>query len=189
MHLGMWLRVAAGIDRVNDIIGRAASWLALVMVLLGAFNAIARYLGRYVGVQLSSNAYLEMQWYLFSLLFLLGGAWALRHDAHVRVDVLFARLTDRARSWINVLGTVLLLIPFCVFMLIVSVPMVRNSWAIREVSADPGGLARYPLKAAILVCFALLLLQAIAELIREIAALRGRIPAAHGPSHPPTEGV
>jgi TRAP-type mannitol/chloroaromatic compound transport system permease small subunit len=187
--LGKWLRVAAGIDRLNDITGRAASWLALAMVLLGAFNAVARYLGRYVGVQLSSNAYLELQWYFFSLLFLLGGAYALRHDAHVRVDVLFARVTDRTRSWINLLGTSILLLPFCLFMLIVSVPTVRNSWMIRETSSDPGGLARYPLKAMILVCFSLLVLQGIAELIREVAALRGHVPSEHDRPHAPTEGV
>lgn len=184
-----WLRVAAGIDRLSDLIGRFASWLALAMVVIGAFNAIARYLGRYMGVQLSSNAWLELQWYLFSVLFLLGGAHALRHDAHVRVDVFFARLSTRARAWINLLGTTLLLLPFCIFMLIVSWPTVRNSWAIREVSSDPGGLARYPLKTVILVCFALLFLQGVAELIREIAALRGHTPSEHDLPHPPAEGV
>lgn len=184
-----WLRVTAGIDRLSDRIGRVASWLALAMVLIGAFNAIARYLGRFMGVQLSSNAWLELQWYLFSLLFLLGAAHALRHDAHVRVDVLFARLSDRARAWINLLGTVLLLLPFCIFMLVVSWPTVRNSWGIREVSSDPGGLPRYPLKSVILVCFALLLLQGIAELIREVAALRGKAPSEHDVPHPPSEGV
>jgi TRAP-type mannitol/chloroaromatic compound transport system permease small subunit len=177
------------VDRLSDVIGRTASWLALVMVLVGAFNAIARYLGRYMGVQLSSNSWLELQWYLFSLLFLLGAAHALRHDAHVRVDVLFAKLSDRGRAWINLLGTVLLLLPFCIFMFVVSVPTVRNSWAIREVSSDPGGLPRYPLKTVILICFALLFLQGIAELIREVAALRGHAPTEHDQPHPPAEGV
>lgn len=184
-----WLRVAAAVDRLSDTIGRAASWLALVMVLVGAFNAIARYLGRFMGLQLSSNSWLELQWYIFSLLFLLGAAYALRHDAHVRVDVLFAKLSDRGRAWINLLGTVLLLLPFCIFMLLVSWPTVRNSWSIREVSSDPGGLPRYPLKAFILICFVLLLLQGIAELIREVAALRGHVPAEHDRPHPPAEGV
>jgi len=184
-----WLRVGAALDRLSHMVGRAASWLALVMVLLGAFNAIARYLGRFVGLQLSSNAYLEAQWYLFSLLFLLAGAYALRHDAHVRVDVFFARVSPRARAWINLVGTVLLLLPFCVFMLAVTWPPVRNSWMIREVSSDPGGLPRYPLKAMILVCFALLFLQGIAELIREIAALRRHAPSEHDLPHEPMEGV
>lgn len=184
-----WLRVAAVIDRLSERVGRAASWLTLLMVLIGAFNAIARYLGRFVGVQLSSNGWLELQWYLFSLIFLLAAAYALRTDSHVRVDVLFARISDRGRAWINVIGTAALLIPFCIFMLVVSWSTVRNSWAIREVSSDPGGLPRYPLKTFILVCFALLLLQAVAELIREIAALRRGTPTEHDRPHEPTEGV
>jgi TRAP-type mannitol/chloroaromatic compound transport system permease small subunit len=157
------------------------------MVLLGAFNAVARYLGRFVGRSLSSNAYLEAQWYLFSLIFLLGAAYALQRDAHVRVDVLFARCSARVRSWINILGTILLLVPFCIFVIWSSLPAVRNSWRIREVSPDPGGLPRYPLKALILVCFGLLLLQAVSELIKEIAKLRSHEAAAYADHH--VEGV
>jgi TRAP-type mannitol/chloroaromatic compound transport system permease small subunit len=166
------LRVAAAIDRVTGAIGRAVSWLARVMVLIGAFNAIARYLGRYVGVNLSSNAWIELQWYLFSMLFLLGAAWVLREDAHVRVDVLYGRLSVRGRSIINIAGTLMLLVPFSAFVLWVSSPVVRSSWAIREGSPDPGGLPRYPLKALIFVCFALLLLQAVSELIKEVHRFR-----------------
>ena len=166
------LRVSDAIDRVTGIVGRAAAWLALVMVLVGAFNAVARYLGRYIGFNLSSNVYLELQWYLFSMLFLLGAAWVLRENAHVRVDVLYARVSTRAQSLINILGTLLLLVPFSAFVLWVSTPVVRSSWMIREGSPDPGGLPRYPLKALILVCFALLLLQAVSELIKEVHRYR-----------------
>ena len=166
------LRVSDAIDRVTGIVGRAAAWLALVMVLVGAFNAVARYLGRYIGINLSSNVYLELQWYLFSMLFLLGAAWVLRENAHVRVDVLYARVSTRAQSLINILGTLLLLVPFSAFVLWVSTPVVRSSWMIREGSPDPGGLPRYPLKALILVCFALLLLQAVSELIKEVHRYR-----------------
>jgi TRAP-type mannitol/chloroaromatic compound transport system permease small subunit len=169
------LRVARAIDAVTGGIGRAAAWLALAMVLIGAFNAVARYLGRYLGVHLSSNSYLELQWYLFSLMFLLGAAWVLREDRHVRVDVLFGRVSARTQSLINILGTLLLLVPFSAFVIWVSAPVVRNSWRIREMSPDPGGLPRYPLKAMILVCFALLLAQAVSELIKEVHRLR------HGP--------
>lgn len=184
------LRVSSAIDRVTGAVGRAAAWLALVMVIVGAFNAIARYLGRYVGINLSSNAYLELQWYLFSMLFLLGGAWVLRENAHVRVDVLYSRLTARGQSVINIIGTVLMLVPFSVFVLWVSSPVVRNSWSIREGSPDPGGLPRYPLKALILVCFALLLLQAVSELIKEVYRFRhGDEPAAAAERHHLTEGV
>lgn len=166
------LRIADGIDRLNGAIGRAVTWLVPVMVLIAAFNAVARYLGRYIGVSLSSNMYLELQWYLFSLLFLLAAPYVLRQDAHVRVDVLYARVSPRAQAWIDTVGALVLLIPFTVFTLWVSLPAVRNSWRIREVSSDPGGLARYPLKTMLLVCFALLLLQGIAQLIRSIHTLR-----------------
>lgn len=166
------LRVARGIDRVTGGIGRAVAWMVLLMVLIGAFNAIARYLGRYVGINLSSNAYLEMQWYLFSITFLLGAAYALREDAHVRVDVMFSRVSARTQSIINIAGTLIFLIPFSIFIVWVSSPVIRNSWVIREGSPDPGGLPRYPLKAMILVCFALLLLQAASELIKEFHKLR-----------------
>jgi TRAP-type mannitol/chloroaromatic compound transport system permease small subunit len=166
------LRIAAAIDRVTGMIGVAVSWLALVMVLIGAFNAVARYLGRYIGVNLSSNVYLELQWYLFSMLFLLGAAWVLREDAHVRVDVLYGRVSARTRSLINIGGTLLLLMPFCAFVLWVSGPVIRSSWIVREGSPDPGGLPRYPLKALIIVCFALLLLQAVSELIKEVHRFR-----------------
>jgi TRAP-type mannitol/chloroaromatic compound transport system permease small subunit len=166
------LRIARGIDRVTGGIGRAVAWMVLLMVLIGAFNAIARYLGRYVGVNLSSNAYLEMQWYLFSLIFLLGAAYTLREDAHVRVDVLFGRVSAKTQSIINLAGTLIFLIPFSIFIVWVSNPVIRASWRIREGSPDPGGLPRYPLKAMILVCFALLLLQAVSELIKEVHKLR-----------------
>lgn len=166
------MRVSAVIDRVTGGIGRAVSWLILAMVIIAAFNAVARYLGRYIGINLSSNAYLELQWYLFSMVFLLGAAWVLREDSHVRVDVLFSRVSARTQSLINIVGTLLLLIPFCAFVLWVSIPVVRNSWIIREGSSDPGGLPRYPLKALIIVCFALLLLQALSELIKELHRFR-----------------
>jgi TRAP-type mannitol/chloroaromatic compound transport system permease small subunit len=170
------LRLSRRIDRLNDAVGSGVSWLALVMVLLGAFNAVARYLGRFVGTDLSSNAYLEGQWYLFSLLFLLGAAWTLRQDRHVRVDVLYGRLSPRARTWIDLVGSLLFLLPFCAFALWVSWPSVRNSIATWEVSPDPGGLPRWPLKAVVLVAFGLLALQGVSEAIKRLAVLRGRVP-------------
>ena len=162
------------VDRVTGGLGRFISWLAFAMVLIGAYNAIARYLGRFIGINLSSNLYLELQWYLFSLIFLLGAGFALRENAHVRVDVVYGRLRRKARAKIDVIGSVLMLIPFCVFVLWVSWPSIRNSWAVREVSPDPGGLPRYPLKAIIIVAFVLLLAQGVAELMKDIAVLRGR---------------
>jgi TRAP-type mannitol/chloroaromatic compound transport system permease small subunit len=177
-----WQRLARGIDRCNGWIGHAVAWITVAMVLLAAFNAIARYSGRFLGVSLSRNAWIELQWYLFSVMFLLGGAWALRDDAHVRVDVFFNRLSRRGQAWVNLLGTLLLLVPFCLLTLWVSWPAVHNSWLVREGSPDPGGLARWPLKALILVSFVLLLLQAVSEIVKQIGILSGR---AIQPEPPP----
>lgn len=160
------------VDKATSGLGRFISWMALLMVLIGAYNAIARYLGRFIGVNLSSNLYLELQWYLFSLIFLLGAGYALKENAHVRVDVIYGRLEARARAWINVIGSVLMLIPFSIFVLWVSWPSIRNSWAVREASPDPGGLPRYPLKAVIIVAFVLLLAQGVAELVKDLAIVR-----------------
>ncbi len=169
-------RLSALVDSLNDRIGAAIRWLALIMVLIGAFNALARYLTRYTGVALSSNAYLDLQWYFFSLIFLLGAAYGLNHDVHVRVDVLYERLSARARAWIDLVGTVLFLLPFSLLMLWVSWPAVRNSWSVREVSPDPGGLPRYPIKAVILVGFVLLVLQALSQVVKQIEILRAEAP-------------
>ena len=172
-------RISAAIDRLNDRIGSAIQWLALVMVIIGAFNAVARYAGRYTGLSLSSNAYLELQWYLFSLVFLMGAAYGLNHDYHVRVDVLYARLGRRGRAWIDLIGSTFFLAPFAFVMLWVSWGPVANSWAILETSPDPGGLPRYPIKTVILVSFFLLLLQAISQIVKNAAILEE---PAGGPS-------
>lgn len=166
--------VTAAIDGLNQRLGTILRWLALLMVFMGAYNAVARYLTRYAGVPLSSNALNEAQWYLFSLIFLLGAAYGLKVDAHVRVDVLYGRLSSKARGWIDLLGTVLFLTPFCLLMLWVSTPTVRNSFRIREVSPDPGGLPRWPIKGVILVAFALLLLQGFSQAVKALDAIRGR---------------
>lgn len=167
-------RAAAAVDRLNDLMGSATSWLVLAMVLMGAYNALARWATRYVGVPLSSNALNEIQWYMFSIIFLLGAAHGLRHDVHVRVDVLRERLSERGRAWIDLFGTTLLLVPFCVLMLWVSWTPVVRSWQVREVSPDPGGLSRWPIKALLLVCFGLLLLQGLAMVVRQLDAIRER---------------
>jgi len=167
------LYLAHGIDRLNGRIGAGLRWLALVMVLVGAYNALARYATRYVGVQLSSNALNELQWYIFSVIFLLGAAYGLEKDVHVRVDVLYAKLSDKGRAWIDLMGSLLFLVPFAVLMLMVATPAVVNSWSIRETSPDPGGLPRYPIKALILVSFALLLLQGLSQAVKQVAVLMG----------------
>jgi TRAP-type mannitol/chloroaromatic compound transport system permease small subunit len=165
--------LAGLVDRLNDRIGAAIQWLALLMVLVGAFNAVARYTTRYTGLALSSNAYLDLQWYFFTLIFLLGAAYGLNHDYHVRVDVLYEKMSARTRAWVDLIGTVLFLIPFSALMLWVSWRPVWNSWSIREASPDPGGLPRYPIKAVILVAFLLLLLQGLSHSLKQVDILRG----------------
>jgi TRAP-type mannitol/chloroaromatic compound transport system permease small subunit len=182
--MGFLRRIADAVDRLNDGIGGVITWLSLFMILFGAYNAIARWATRLAGVNLSSNAFNELQWYAFSVIFLLGAAWGLRHDVHVRVDVLYARLRPRAQAWINLLGTVLFLLPFCVLMLWVSWPAVARSFAVREVSPDPGGLPRWPIKGLLLVSFVLLFLQGLAVIVRQIDAIRTGAPAAEPRSRP-----
>ena len=170
------LRLAHTIDRINTAIGKAACALLIALVGLGALTAILRYVGRPLGVSLTSNAFLEGQWYLFSAVFLLAAAWALREGAHVRVDVLYGRLGPRGQAWTDLLGALVFLIPFCLLMLWATVPSVTESWAVREVSPDPGGLPRYPIKALVPVAFGLLLLQGVAEAIKAAVRLRSAEP-------------
>ncbi|MBT8400780.1 MAG: TRAP transporter small permease subunit [Rhodothermia bacterium] len=167
-----WLRVASSIDRFSERTGRIVYWLTLFAVIIGSYNAVVRYLDRYTGLGLSSNFYIELQWYFFGVVFLLGAAYTLKHDAHVRVDVFYGRLSKKGQAWVTLLGTILFLFPFCILMLIVSWPAVRNSWAVMEVSPDPGGLPRYPIKTVIPVAFVLLIVQGISMLIRQIAIIR-----------------
>ena len=176
--------VAQRIDRLNERVGNLVAWTALLMILVGAFNAVARYLGRYIGVDLSSNAYIEAQWYMFSLVFLLGAAYTLKENAHVRVDVIYGRLSARNKAWIDLVGMLLFLIPFCLTVLSLSWPAVRNSWAVWEGSPDPGGLPRYPIKTMIMVAFGLLLLQGVSEAIKRWALLRGQTTLAADGSSP-----
>ncbi|HCH63569.1 MAG: C4-dicarboxylate ABC transporter substrate-binding protein [Deltaproteobacteria bacterium] len=170
------LAVSRGIDRLSSLVGHTTAWLAALMIFIGAANAILRYLSRDLGILVGGNAALEAQWYLFSLMFLLGAAWTLERDAHVRVDVLYGRLSPRNRTIVDLLGALLFLLPFCVFALTVSGPTVWNSWEVREMSQDPGGLPRYPIKAVILVGFVLLGLQGISEVIKSVARLVGQLP-------------
>ena len=176
----MATRLAEAIDRLSETSGALIRWLVLAMVLFGAFNAVARYLGRSIGVQLSSNAFIETQWYLFSLIFLLGAGYTPKRKGHVRVDVMYEKFAPRTRAWIDLAGTVLLLLPFCVFGIVMAWPMVRNSWSIDEGSPDPGGLPRYPIKTVILIAFVLLFLQGVAWALRRGGQIRrGRFDETH----------
>jgi|TARA_B110000116_G_scaffold182088_1_gene157805 TRAP-type mannitol/chloroaromatic compound transport system permease small subunit len=170
--MGFFVGFTRFVDGLNDKIGSVIRWFTLAMVLVGAFNALARYAVRYTNVSLSSNGYLDLQWYLFSLIFLLGAAYGLNHDYHVRVDVFYSRMGKAGQAWIDLIGSLLLLIPFTILMLWVSWDPVRISWQIKEISPDPGGLPRYPIKSVILVSFVLLFLQGISQIIKKVQFLK-----------------
>jgi len=167
------LSVAACIDACSRAVGRVVSWLLLVMVIVGAYNAVARYLERDAGLQLSSNALSELQWYLFGLAFLLGAPTALQKGAHVRVDVLYGGLSERTQHVIDFVGALLFLIPCCACAVWLSVDFVVESWREGEWSNDPGGLPRFPVKPVVPLAFGLLLLQGVSEAIKRWAAIRG----------------
>ena len=167
------LRIGGMIDRFNQRVGSAISWLVLLMTLLGVYNAVTRKLSQTIGIDLSSNSYIEGQWYMFSLIFLWGGAYALKNGVHVRVDIVYSKLGQRGKAWVDVLGTILFLIPLCLLILWISVPYAMDSWHVMEDSPDPNGLPRYLIKSAIPIAFVLLLAQAFSELVKNIAVLRG----------------
>ena len=153
-------------DKYYAILSKVCAWTLFAMTILGALNAILRYSSRFTGQVWSSNAFLEGQWYLFSTIFLLGAGYTLYKDKHVRVDVLYSRLSKTGQNRINVIGTLVFAIPFCILGLWSSVDFVYNSWAVSEMSADAGGLPRYPVKTLIPLGFLLLLLQCLVWLKR-----------------------
>jgi len=155
---------------VNERIGRFFAWFLLAAVLVSAGNALVRY-----SLNTSSNAWLEIQWYMFSAAFLLCAAYTLIHNGHVRLDVLFGRWAPRTQAWIDLFGLAFFLLPFTLLITRLSWPMFVESWRIGEISSDPGGLARWPVKILIPVGFALLSLQGVSELVKRIAFLKGRI--------------
>ncbi|MEO1432421.1 MAG: TRAP transporter small permease subunit [Cyanobacteria bacterium J06633_8] len=167
------LKISRIIDAFNELIGKMTSWLVLVLVVVGGWNVIGRYVGRFTGSNLSSNAYIEAQWYLFSLIFFFAAAYALKHNEHVRVDVFYSKCNPRRKALIEVLGTIFFLIPFCGLVIFYSWETIVNSWSIWETSSDPDGLPRYPIKSAIIVSFALLILQGVSQIIKNVAILKG----------------
>jgi TRAP-type mannitol/chloroaromatic compound transport system permease small subunit len=177
--MNLLLRIAARIDAFNRHIGQLMFVCVLIMILVGVYNATVRYLGGFIGSNLSSNAYLELQWYLFGAVFLLGAAYTLQKDGHVRVDVLQSRLSPRTKAWIDLIGILVFMIPFCALVFWFSLPWVLNSWHLLEVSSDPCGLPRYPIKTVVPIAFLLLLLQGLSQLIKAIAVIRGLRPAIY----------
>ncbi len=160
------LQISRVIDTINEGIGRLSYWLVFFMVLVGVWNVLGRYIGRLIGQNLTSNALIEIQWYLFDLVFLLGAAYALKYNNHVRVDLFYKDLSPRRQALINFLGSVIFVIPFCGLIIYYSWSTIINSWKILEISPDPGGLPRYPIKSVIIISMILLILQGISEAIK-----------------------
>ncbi|MFT6362521.1 MAG: TRAP-type mannitol/chloroaromatic compound transport system permease small subunit [Planctomycetota bacterium] len=186
------LRLIQGIDSLNRRIYSATCWLTLVMVLIGAFNALARYGDRFLPVRLSSNGWIELQWYFFSLVFLAAAPHALRLESHVRVDVFYGRLSIRGKAWVDLLGGLLFLLPFCIFAFYLAWPSAMQSFDIRETSPDPGGLSRWPIKLAVPIAFVLLTLQGVAEVLRRALFLAGKVTAKEAglvPAEPEVDQV
>ena len=161
------LRLSRFIDALTERVGKAASWLILLAALISAGNAVARY-----AFNASSNAWLEIQWYLFAAVFLLCAGYALKHNQHVRVDVLSSRLSRRAQAWIEIFGTLFFLLPMAGLILWLSWPVFVASWTSGEVSTNANGLVLWPARLLVPAGFALLALQGVAELIKRIAFLK-----------------
>jgi TRAP-type mannitol/chloroaromatic compound transport system permease small subunit len=180
------LRVSQAIDAVIEAIGRLLPYLVLIMIGAGFYNVVARYVGRALRVQLTSNTAIELQWYLYSILFFLGFAYILKHNINVRVDFFYARWPPKRRALVDFIGTLLIIIPFCILGIVVTINPVLSSWGrlpggrwgVWEMSPDPGGLPRAPIKTMIIVAFVLLLAQAISQLIK-YAAILGEKLSAH----------
>jgi TRAP-type mannitol/chloroaromatic compound transport system permease small subunit len=167
-------------DAFSDRLGKLGMWLILLTTLISAANAISR-----KAFDISSNAFLEIQWYLFAAVFLLGGGFAFLRNAHVRIDFLSNKFSNRTRNWIDILGIVVFIVPLCYLMIVLGWPLFERAYQSGEMSSNAGGLIRWPVYLLIPVGFAVLLLQSLSELVKRAAFLTGQGPdvLAHtGPS-------
>ncbi len=162
------LRLAAAIDSLNDRLGTLANGMVLAACVICAVNAMIRY-----AFDLSSNAWLEIQWYLFAGVVMLGAAQTLRLNEHVRVDIVYMHLSERGRAWLDLVGTAMFLVPSMVAIAWLAWPFFLQSWAIQEGSTNAGGLIRWPVKILLPVGFVLVALQGVSEIIKRAAMLRG----------------
>jgi len=165
------LKLSQGIDELNSWIGKRVAWLIVAAVLISSVNASVRKL-----FDESSNAWLELQWVLFGIVFLLCAPWTLLSNEHIRIDIINSFWPKKVRDTIDIIGHAFFLIPLAVVMILTGVPFFLRSWEIDEQSANAGGLPQWPAKALIMIGFALLLIQGISELIKRIAVMRGLIP-------------
>ena len=162
------LTLSQAIDALNERLGRVANWMILIACVISAANAMIRY-----AFDISSNAWLEIQWYLFAGVVMLGASYTLQRNEHVRVDILYTQLTERRQLWLDILGTLFFLIPTCLFIAWLSWPFFHESWRLQEISGNAGGLIRWPVKILIPLGFCLVALQGLSEIIKRLGALRG----------------
>ncbi|MFK0385588.1 TRAP transporter small permease subunit [Agrobacterium sp. NPDC090273] len=162
------LKISMLIDMVSESLGKLAGYLVLICCLVSAGNAMVRYAFNY-----SSNGWLEIQWYMFAFIVLIGASYTLRMNEHVRVDIIYGAIAPRTRLWVDIIGIVLFLLPACFYLAWLCWPMFTLSWHQNEVSSNAGGLIRWPVKLIIFVGFALLVFQGISELIKRVGALKG----------------
>jgi len=165
------LGLSRAIDALNEQIGKITYWLILAAVLISTGNAIMRY-----AFNMSSNAWLEIQWYLFSFVFLFCAGYTLLHNQHVRIDVISSNLSGRGRAWIDILGTIFFLLPMAIAIMWLSWPVFLDAYRSNEISANAGGLTLWPARLMLPLGFFLLVLQGFSELIKRVAFLRGLIP-------------
>lgn len=172
------------IDTTTEFIGKTVSWLILVAVLVSAGNAVIRKM-----FNMSSNAWLEAQWYLFGAAFMFAAAYTLSQNEHIRIDVVYGQFSRRVQHWIDLFGHVFFLMPFVLLMLYYLVPYVTMSYVSGEVSSSAGGLIIWPAKAILLFGFLLLALQGVSEIIKKIAIMTGNMddPTPYVPTHAPLE--
>ena len=172
------LMLSGLIDRFNDLVGSLIRWLVLAAVLISATNAVMR-----KAFNIGSNAFLEIQWYLFAAVFMLGAGYAFLRNVHVRIDFISTKLSKRTNTIIDAAGIVIFLIPLCVILITLSWPLFYNAWVSGEMSQNAGGLIRWPVYLLIPLGFGILLLQALSELIKRIAFLLGRTPEPMSVEH------
>ena len=172
--LNALLPLTRAIDRLNTWIGKHLAWLILAAVIVSSVNAVVRKV-----FDTSSNAWLELQWVLFSIVFLMCSPWTLLHNEHIRIDIVNSLLPKQLRNTIDVVGHALFLLPWCLIMVITSVPFFWRSWSIDEQSGNAGGLPQWPAKSLVMIGFTLLLLQALSELTKRLAIMRNLIPDPH----------
>jgi TRAP-type mannitol/chloroaromatic compound transport system permease small subunit len=167
--MNILLAISALIDAMNERFGRIANWCVLLACVISAGNALIRY-----GFSLSSNAWLEIQWYLFGAIFMLGAPYTLKTNGHVRVDIVYGNVSPRTQIWIDLLGGIFFLMPAMVIIGWMSWPVFLDSFLTGEMSNNAGGLLRWPIKLFLPLGFALLALQGLSEIIKRVAALMGR---------------